>query len=159
MDATQFPDFAESIRYALSHRPLADDRIDIVLDLYRGSVPALTRTIARVTDAEVGPVTLKCRSYLERRGAHAVANFSLGVPPSWRARGGTGPVAGRPRGGLRLDVRRIGRPAGAGTPRHTAAGDRSGLGRLPLAVPTCLSRGRTQPAVSAGGAHPDPGVV
>lgn len=83
MDATQFPDFADSIRYALSHRPRADDRIDIVLDLYRGAVPALTRTIARVTDAQVGPVTLKCRSYLERRGAHAVGNVSLGAPHRW----------------------------------------------------------------------------
>ncbi len=65
---------AASIRYALSHRMLAGDSVDIVLDLYRDATPILTRTIAQVTDAELGPVTLKCRSYLERRGAQPLAS-------------------------------------------------------------------------------------
>ena len=78
MVAFSFSEPAASIRYALSHCPQAGDRVDIVLDLYRGSVLALTKTIARVSDAELGPVTLKCRSYLERRGAEPLAS----APPT-----------------------------------------------------------------------------
>lgn len=75
MDA--FPDFAATVRYALTHRPAAEDRVDIVLDLFRGAVPALTRTIARVEPAQVAPVMVKCRRYLDLRGAHAVAPVSM----------------------------------------------------------------------------------
>ncbi len=78
---------AASIRYALSHRMLEGDSVDIVLDLYREALPILTRTIARVSDAELGPVTLECRRYLERRGARPLASP---VPPT-RVR-----VAGKP---------------------------------------------------------------
>jgi hypothetical protein len=73
---------AATIRYILSHKLLAGDRVGIELDLYRGAVLILTRTIAEVSDAELGPVTLKCRSYLERRGAEPLAS----APPSPSAR-------------------------------------------------------------------------
>ncbi|MGI3901756.1 MAG: hypothetical protein ACRYGP_10985 [Janthinobacterium lividum] len=78
---------AAPIRYALSHRMLAGNSVDIVLDLYRDALPILTRTIARVSDAELGQVTLKCRSYLERRGAQPVAS----PPPLARARAASKP--------------------------------------------------------------------
>ena len=93
MDA--FPDFANSVRYALTHRPAAEGRVDIVLDLFRGSVPAHTRTIARVRPGEVAPVILKCRRYLDLRGAHAVAPAAVPatVPSRRREETPDAPVA------------------------------------------------------------------
>ncbi|RYB07674.1 hypothetical protein [Lichenibacterium ramalinae] len=84
MDA--FPDFTNTVRYALTHRAAAEGRVDIVLDLFRGAVPALTRTIARVEPTQVAPVMLKCRRYLDLRGAHAVAPVSVPSPGAVRRR-------------------------------------------------------------------------
>ena len=94
MDA--FPDFADTVRYSLSQRPAAGNRVDIVLDLYRGAVPALTRTIARLEPAQVVPVMAKCRRYLDLRGAHAVAPAAIPVPGPSRRREAADPRAATP---------------------------------------------------------------
>ena len=73
---------APSIRYSLASQSADDGRIEIILDLYRGSVPALTRRIATVERMHARAVLSKCQRHLEMLGAHAVANFSFGVPPT-----------------------------------------------------------------------------
>ena len=72
MDAALSHTSASPIRYALTPRMAPGGGIDIVLDLFRGAVPAHTRTVACVKSHELAPVVLACRRYLERRGAHAV---------------------------------------------------------------------------------------
>lgn len=93
MDA--FPDFADTVRYSLTQRAAAGNRVDIVLNLYRGAVPAHTRTIARLEPAQVVPVMAKCRRYLDLRGAHAVAPAAAPAPVPARRREapGTRPAA------------------------------------------------------------------
>lgn len=87
MDAALTFDFASSIRYALTHRPAPGGRVEIVLDLFRGATPALTRTVASVGTHELAPVVLACRRYLERRGAHAVTQAAAAPEPTpaWEA--------------------------------------------------------------------------
>ena len=82
MNAALSVDFASSIRYALTHRPAAGGTIEIVLDLFRGSVPAHRRTVACVKPHELAPVVLVCRRYLERRGAHAVRSGDPAPEPA-----------------------------------------------------------------------------
>lgn len=72
MDAALTPKSASPIRYALTPRPVPGGGVEIVLDLFRGAAPALTRTVASVKPHELAPVVLVCRRYLERRGARAV---------------------------------------------------------------------------------------
>ncbi len=72
MDAALSLNTASPIRYALTPRPASGGGIDIVLDLFRGAVPAHSRTVACVKSHELAPVVLACRRYLERRGARAV---------------------------------------------------------------------------------------
>jgi hypothetical protein len=76
MDADVFTDFATSIRYALTPKAGEGGAVEVVLDLYRGSVPVHTRTVARVAPAQVSALMRTCRRHLERRGAHAVASAS-----------------------------------------------------------------------------------
>ena len=85
MDAAPTLDFASSIRYALTPRPAAGGAVDIVLDLFRGAVPTLTRTVVSGRPGEVAPVILACRRYLDRRGAHAVAQAAepAAPDPAW----------------------------------------------------------------------------
>ena len=87
MDAALTFDFSSSIRYALTPRPAPGGRFDIVLDLFRGAAPALTRTVASVGSHELAPVVLACRRYLERRGAHAVSHTATAPEPApaWAA--------------------------------------------------------------------------
>ncbi|RYC33812.1 hypothetical protein D3273_00730 [Lichenibacterium minor] len=87
MDAALTFDFSSSIRYALTPRPAPGGRFDIVLDLFRGAAPALTRTVASVGSHELAPVVLACRRYLERRGAHAVSQTETAPEPApaWAA--------------------------------------------------------------------------
>lgn len=87
MDAAPDFDFASSIRYALTPRPAPGGGVEIVLDLFRGAAPALTRTVVSVRPGEVAPVILACRRYLDRRGAHAVMQAAAAaVPdPAWAA--------------------------------------------------------------------------
>ena len=80
MDATPFTDFASSIRYALTPRPAPGGRVDIVLDLYRGAVPAHTRTIARIEPGQADSLLRTCRRHLERRGAHALVAAVTALP-------------------------------------------------------------------------------
>ena len=82
MDAALTLEFASSIRYALTPRPGPGGGIDIVLDLFRGAVPAHTRTVASVRPHEFAPVVLACRRYLERRGAHAVTQAGTAFQPT-----------------------------------------------------------------------------
>lgn len=90
MDAAPDLDFASSIRYALTPRPAAGGGVEIVLDLFRGAAPALTRTLVAVRPGEVAPVILACRRYLERRGTHAVMPAATAArdampDPAWAA--------------------------------------------------------------------------
>lgn len=86
MEAAPDLDFASSIRYALTSRPVPGG-VEIVLDLFRGAAPALTRTLAAVSPAEAGTVMATCSRYLERRGAHAVRSTAGAVAPdpAWGA--------------------------------------------------------------------------
>ena len=88
MDAALTFDFASSIRYALTPRPAPGGRVDIVLDLFRGAAPALTRTIASVRASEAAPLLARCRRHLERHGAHAVMSAAVAPEPApaWVAR-------------------------------------------------------------------------
>lgn len=82
MDADRFTDFAASIRYALTQRSIENGKVEIVLDLYRGAVPILTRTVACVTRGQAGHLMRTCRAYLERRGAHALTHVAIDLPLS-----------------------------------------------------------------------------
>ena len=85
MDAVPFPDFASTIRYALTPRPAPGGGVEIVLDLFRGAAPALTRTVATVRAGEAAPLLHRCRRHLERLGAHAVTRAAAEPEPEWAA--------------------------------------------------------------------------
>ena len=82
MDAALSLNTASPIRYALTPRPASGGGIDIVLDLFRGAVPAHSRTVACVKSHELAPVVLACRRYLERRGARAVRTADPASTPA-----------------------------------------------------------------------------
>lgn len=75
MGTVQYTDFASSIRYSLMPRVAEDDRVEIVLDLFRGSTPALTKTIATVAPGDARSVLFRCQRHLERLGAYAVSHM------------------------------------------------------------------------------------
>ncbi len=64
-------DLAAPVHYALTHRPAQGDRVDLVLDLFRGVVQVHTRTIASVEREQAVLVMAKCRRYLQLRGVDA----------------------------------------------------------------------------------------
>jgi hypothetical protein len=80
MDAATYADYSESIRFALLSQWSDDGLVEIVLNLYRGSQPVLSSTIARLEQEQTRSVLLQCHRHLERLGAHAIGHFSFDAP-------------------------------------------------------------------------------
>lgn len=75
MGTVQYADFASSIRYSLMPRSAEGGRVEIILDLFRGSTPALTKSIATVPASDARTVLFRCQRHLERLGAYAVSHM------------------------------------------------------------------------------------
>ena len=82
MDTSPNVDLAVPVRYTLTHRAAAEDRVDLVLDLFRGAVQIHTRTIASVDREQAVLVMAKCRRYLQLRGVDASAPVVPAVSPA-----------------------------------------------------------------------------
>ena len=82
MDTSPTFDLAIPVRYTLTHRAAAEDRVDLVLDLFRGAVQIHTRTIASVDREEAVLVMAKCRRYLQLRGVDAAPSAPVAQAPA-----------------------------------------------------------------------------
>ena len=82
MDTSPTFDLAVPVHYTLTHRAAAEDRVDLVLDLFRGAVQVHTRTIASVDREQAVLVMAKCRRYLQLRGVDASPSASAAPAPA-----------------------------------------------------------------------------
>ena len=82
MDTSPTFDLAVPVRYTLTHRAAAEDRVDLVLDLFRGAMQIHTRTIASVDREEAVLVMAKCRRYLQLRGVDAAPSAPVAQAPA-----------------------------------------------------------------------------
>lgn len=82
MDTSPTFDLAIPVRYTLTHRAAAEDRVDLVLDLFRGAVQIHTRTIASVDREQAVLVMAKCRRYLQLRGVDAAPSAPVAQAPA-----------------------------------------------------------------------------
>jgi hypothetical protein len=80
MDTSPTFDLAVPVRYSLTHRAVAQDRVDLVLDLFRGGVQIHSRTIASVDREQAVLVMAKCRRYLQLRGVDAAPSAPAAQP-------------------------------------------------------------------------------
>ena len=114
MDTSPTFDLAVPVRYTLTHRAIAQDRVDLVLDLFRGAVQIHTRTIASVDREQAVLVMAKCRRYLQLRGVDAAPSVPAAQPSSAK------PLPSR--------------PATAPSPSPTVTPMRPAAGVKPMAV-------------------------
>ena len=82
MDTSPTFDLAIPVHYTLTHRVAAEDRVDLVLDLFRGAVQIHTRTIASVDREQAVLVMAKCRRYLQLRGVDAAPSAPVARAPA-----------------------------------------------------------------------------